>query len=104
MAPGDAPLARRGASTRGGSNLAAGATGSDVLRGRVSGLPVDANADEQCLADNTAATTLTDAALPGAGDSFWYLVRGDNACGEGPYGFQAFNGVPTLPRLSTKCP
>jgi hypothetical protein len=83
-------------------NVAAGATGSDILRGRVSGLPVGfPGASEQCLADNTPAGTLTDGGLPLAGDAFWYLVRGENACGEGPYGFQA---QPAIPEVSGTCP
>jgi hypothetical protein len=57
-------------------NLAANATSSDVLRGRVRGLPVG-GLGERCLVHNTVARTLTDPDLPGAGDSFWYLIRGE---------------------------
>jgi subtilisin-like proprotein convertase family protein len=88
-------------------NLAAGASSSSVLRGLVSALPVGPRlGDETCLAINLPITTLTwpDAAIPAVGASFWYLVRGDNVCGVGPLGFQAANGLPTIPRVSTTCP
>ena len=88
-------------------NLAAGATSSAVLRGLESALPVGpGGGDESCLASGIPSTTLTwaDAISPAPGASFWYLVRGDNACGKGPYGFEATNGVPTIPRASTTCP
>ena len=87
-------------------NLAIRASASTVLRGRVSGLPVGSGgADEQCLADNTELTTLTDSdSPPPAGDAFWYLVRGENACGSGSYGFEALNGAPGAARVSAACP
>jgi len=84
-------------------NLAANATSSDMLRGLVRGLPVG-GANERCLVHNTVARTLTDPDLPGAGDSFWYLIRGENLCGVGPYGFEDRNGVPAAPRESAACP
>ena len=86
-------------------NVATRATASSVLRGRVSGLPVGlGGADEACLADDSEITTLTDSDSPPAGDSFWYLVRGQNACGSGPYGFEGLHGTPGSPRLSAACP
>ena len=86
-------------------NLAAGATASGVLRGHVSELPVGgAGADERCLAANSEAVTLTDPELPATGDGFWYLVRGENLLGDGPYGFEGLHGVPAAPRLSATCP
>ena len=86
-------------------NLAPRAAASTVLRGRVSGLPVGpGGADERCLAGDTVVRTLTDSdALP-AGGSFWYLIRGENACGSGPYGFQGLDGTPGAPRVSATCP
>jgi hypothetical protein len=92
-----------------GWSLPNGATSSAVLRGVVSGLPVgpgNGNGDETCLATVIPAATLTldDVSLPGTGSGYWYLVRADNACGKGPYGFQAYGGVPTLPRVTTTCP
>lgn len=88
-------------------NLAPGASSSAVLRGLASALPVGpGGGDESCLAVNLPSTTLqwTDAVDPATGTCFWYLIRGDTACGKGPYGFQAQNGTPTVPRLSTTCP
>jgi hypothetical protein len=86
-------------------STAAGATSSDVLRGLVRGLPVGSvGAGEHCLAENIAANTLTDSEVPTPGDSFWYLVRGGNVCGKGPYGFERAHGVPAAPRVSATCP
>jgi hypothetical protein len=87
-------------------NLAACATSSTVLRGLVSGLPVGpGGGDESCLASGLPSTTLTltDGENPSPGDSFWYLVRGDSSGGHGPLGFQAVNGLPTVPRETTTC-
>jgi hypothetical protein len=86
-------------------NIATGATTSSVLRGHVSALPVGrAGADERCLVISFGADTLTDSELPVSGDAFWYLVRGENVLGNGPYGFEGLHGVPGAPRLSTTCP
>jgi len=86
-------------------NVAAGATTSAVLRGHVSGLPVGrAGADERCLVSNSPSDVFTDPELPARGDAFWYLVRGENVLGNGPYGFQGLHGVPGAPRLSATCP
>lgn len=86
-------------------NIAAGATASAVLRGHVSELPVgSAGADERCLVSNSGLDTATDSELPASGDAFWYLVRGENAAGSGPYGFAEIHGVPVAPRLSSTCP
>jgi hypothetical protein len=83
-------------------NVGPYATSSDVLRGLVSGLSVGpGGGDEVCLATVSSPTsTFTDSASPGAGDSFWYLVRGTNACGHGAWGAQS-NGTP---EVSTTCP
>ena len=86
-------------------NVADGATASQVLRGLLSGLPVGpGGADEQCLVENSELSTLTDSEIPVSGDGFWYLVRGKNVSGAGPYGFEETNGVPGAPRLSATCP
>ena len=86
-------------------SVAAGATASTVLRGHVSGLPVGRpGTDERCLISNSGADTLTDHDVPAGGDAFWYLVRGENAAGSGPYGFEETHGVPVAPRLSSTCP
>lgn len=88
-------------------NAVARATTSSVLRGQVGLLPVgSASEAETCLASRLSASTAStqDADVPQAGSGFWYLVRAENACGAGPYGYEARNGVPTLPELSTNCP
>lgn len=86
-------------------NLAANATSSDVLRGSVHGFPVgQAGAGERCMIHDTVAHTLTDPDLPQPGDSFWYLVRGENLCGNGPYGFEGVRGAQAAPRVSVTCP
>lgn len=86
-------------------NVAAGATTSAVLRGHVSELPVgSAGTDERCLVADSGADTFTDPELPVRGDAFWYLVRGENVLGPGPYGFEGVQGMPAAPRLSATCP
>ncbi len=88
-------------------NPAKGATTSSVVRGGLSSLPVGSvPADETCLASRVAIPTaaVTDTDVPEAGTGFWYLVRGENSCGLGPYGFQGLNGVPTVPEVGSGCP
>ena len=58
----------------------------DVVRGRVSQLPVGAGEDESCLASGTGETQATDADTPAVGTSAWHLVRGRNTCGPGTWG------------------
>jgi hypothetical protein len=72
----------------------------DVVRGSIGSFPVGpGGADETCF-DNLLASTLTDAVVPVSGHGFWYLSRGENACGIGTYGTQS-NGTP---RTTTTCP
>jgi hypothetical protein len=76
------------------------ATRYDVVRGSTAALPVGpGNGDEVCF-DNLASPTLVDAAVPTAGGGFWYLSRGENACGDGTFGNRS-NGSP---RTTTTCP
>jgi hypothetical protein len=83
---------------------AQGSLWSDVLRGLVSGLPVGpGDADEVCVESGIVDASTTDTAEPNPGDAFWYLVVGTNTCGDGSYGVQVQDGVPT-PRASTTCP
>ena len=85
-------------------NIAAGATASAVLRGHVSALPVgSAGADERCLVAHSGADALTDPELPASGDGFWYLVRGENVLGDGPYGFEGLHGVLQAARVELLC-
>jgi Concanavalin A-like lectin/glucanases superfamily/Protein of unknown function (DUF1566) len=80
-------------------NLAPGATGSDVVRGLVSGLPVSpTDAGETLLVRDTDSTTYEDSTVPDPGMGFWYLVRARTACGGGSWGFQIRNGGATTQR------
>jgi len=73
----------------------------DVLRGNLDHLPVGTGGGQVCLANGVAGTTTTDAAMPGVGAGYWYLVREEAAgCGVGSYGF-ATSGVE---RTSLVCP
>ena len=77
---------------------------SDWVRGVVSALPVGPGAgDESCFGDQPGLT-FTDATLPSPGAGFWYLVRGENACGNGTYGTQGVNGSPGVTRVTSTCP
>jgi hypothetical protein len=83
------------------------ATSHDVLRGLFAEWPVGpahGDTSEVCLADDLAATSLSDADDPPQGTGFWYLVRGENACGDGTYGLQYLPGLEPAPRTSATCP
>jgi hypothetical protein len=72
----------------------------DVVRGSLKEFPVGPGGiDEACFNDLTV-TTVTDTALPAPTAGFWYLSRGQNACGTGTFGSRS-NG---LPRTTTTCP
>ena len=80
------------------------ATQYDVVRGSLSAFPVGpGGGDESCFND-LAVPSLSDGTVPAAGSGFWYLSRGQNACGNGTYGTQGVNGVPGAPRITTTCP
>jgi hypothetical protein len=97
-------ISKAGATATISWNSAPGSTTYDVLRGLVSGLPVGpGGGDESCLATGIAGTSTTDSASLSPGDSSWYLARGANSCGKGPYGSQRVGGVPS-PRTSSSCP
>ncbi len=75
------------------------ATRYDVVRGSTAAFPVGpGGGDESCFNDLGAAT-LNDPAIPAVGAGFWYLSRGENTCGNGPWG-NATSG----PRITTTCP
>ena len=74
-----------------------------VLRGEVVNLPVGGGIGESCLQIGSPSTTLTDATVPPATQSFWYLVRGKNACGTGTYGFSRSHETSTE-RITPACP
>ena len=71
---------------------APGATGYDVARGSVNGFPVGSGV-EACIGDGVGATSLDDAGTPVPGSGYWYLLRGVNSCGGGPWGSSASPGV-----------
>jgi len=76
----------------------------DVLRGLVSQLPVVDGPAQSCLASGIPTAAVSDPAIPPTSESYWYLVRGRNACGLGTYGFREIEGVPGAERTSTTCP
>jgi len=54
--------------------------------------------------DNISGVSLTDGTNPAAGAGFWYLVRGESACGHGPFGFAALGGALPDPEVTATCP
>jgi len=81
-------------------SAAASATQYDVVRGGTGALPVGPGGGDEVCFGNLAGTTLVDPAVPDPGTGFWYLSRGDNACGIGTYGTRS-NGST---RSTTTCP
>ena len=83
----------------------ANATRYDVVRGALSAFPVGPGAADEACFDDLAVASLIDATVPAPGAGFWYLSRGQNACGgNGTYGNQGVNGAPGVLRASTTCP
>ena len=80
------------------------ATQYDVVRGATNALPVGPGGGDEICFNNLPATTVNDAVVPAAGSGFWYLIRGQNACGNGTYGTQGLHGVPGALRVTTTCP
>ena len=81
-------------------SAAAFATGYDVLRGSLGALPVGPGGGDEICFDDLASPALVDTELPAPGTGYWYLSRGENACGVGTFGTQ-HNGSP---RTTTTCP
>jgi hypothetical protein len=76
------------------------ATRYDVVRGSIGAFPIGpGGGDETCFPD-LDVPSLTDSTLPAPQTGFWYLSRGKNACGIGPYGL----GHDGNPRVTTTCP
>lgn len=71
-----------------------------VVRGRLNQLPVGTGPQEVCLGSGLTNALTTDSALPVTGEGLWYVVRGQNACAIGTYGFTR-DGVE---RSTTTCP
>jgi hypothetical protein len=77
------------------------ATVHDVMRGTLGAFPVVAGSvDHVCLVDNTAGPSASDIATPGADSGIYYLVRGQNGCGGGTYGYSSA----AVERTTTVCP
>jgi hypothetical protein len=76
------------------------ATSYDVVRGLTSALAVGPGAGDEVCFPGLAGAALIDATIPAPGAAFWYVARGVNACGLGPYGQQS-DGTP---RVTTTCP
>jgi trimeric autotransporter adhesin len=76
------------------------ATQYDIVRGSTGAFPIGPGGGDEVCFDGLSGTSVVDPAVPGAGSAFWYLSRGDNACGRGTWGVQS-NGSP---RMTTTCP
>jgi hypothetical protein len=65
------------------------ASGYDLVRGLATTLSSTIGnftaATQACLANNTPGTAFIESQTPAAGESFWYLVRGQNCGGPGSY-------------------
>jgi N-acetylneuraminic acid mutarotase len=79
---------------------APGATRYDVVRGSTGAFPVGPGGGDETCFDNLPGPTLTDATVPIAGTGFWYLSRGENACGIGTFGRQSDGSL----RTTATCP
>jgi hypothetical protein len=77
-----------------------GATRYDVVRGALATLPVGPGGGDEVCFDDLSVSSLADSTAPASGAGVWYVARGENSCGTGPYGQQR-NGTP---RLTTTCP
>jgi hypothetical protein len=72
----------------------------DVLSGNLAELPVGGGPSERCMSAASPVTIANDLLDPAPGVGFWYVIRGRNSCGTGPYG-RASNGTA---RTSSTCP
>ena len=75
-----------------------------MVRGLLSELIADASIDRAaCLAgaNDVAGTSAPDPAIPGPGEAFYSLVRGENSC-VGPYGTDSEGTDRVLP--PSDCP
>jgi hypothetical protein len=81
-------------------SAAAYATRYDVVRGSTGALPVGPGDDDEVCFDDLPGASLADAAVPADGTAFWYLSRGENACGIGTYGTRSDGSA----RITTTCP
>lgn len=82
-------------------NVPPGATTFDVVRGLLGCLPASpSGVCEAPLVTNQSGSVTLDAAVPAPGTGYWYLARGRNGCGAGPWGFEEVHGRAALPEVS----
>jgi hypothetical protein len=69
--------------------LGAGVT-YDVVSSTLSDLQFYGTATAACLANDVAGAGISDGrGNPAVGDGYYYLIRGQSACGSGSYGFDS---------------
>ena len=76
-----------------------GVSAYDVAGAELGDLAIDGGVDgAACLMDDTGAAVWEDTrADPVSGEGYYYLVRGENACGAGTYGFDGSGEERVLP-------
>ena len=73
----------------------------DTVRGSLSALPVGPGGGDEFCFDEQLTAVLVDGTTPAVpGTGFWYVTRGETACGIGTFGTQ-HDGTP---RITTTCP
>jgi hypothetical protein len=73
----------------------------DLIRGGVADLFVDDGVDGAvCLAGSDPGPSIVDGDDPVPGEARYYLIRGRNICGLGPFGWSSSGA----PRVNTACP
>ncbi|HEX4823961.1 MAG TPA: immunoglobulin domain-containing protein [Candidatus Polarisedimenticolaceae bacterium] len=78
-----------------------GGTAYDVASSTISDLRSGGIAGATCLANDVSGASYADGRIPAAGEAYYYIVRGQTACGTGGYGTDS-NGVPRSPAAA--CP
>lgn len=66
-----------------------GATVYDVASQTLSDLHTNGTATAQCFANDVPGTSVNDARTPAPGDGYYYIIRGQNSCSTGTYGFDS---------------
>ena len=108
--PGEIARLQVGTSSKNGLSWCSAAAGAgnstlhQLVRGIAAELPVGNGVSESCVVNGSTSPFATDTSVPAAGQGFWYLVRGRNACGTGTYGFSGLHGLPSTERTTTACP
>ncbi len=72
----------------------------DLVRGRLGEWPVGVGGSESCVASGTPEGSAQDPSIPPVAGGSWYLVRGRNGCGPGPYGHASGGSE----EISAACP